>query len=163
MAKTKEELREYHNKWRRDNRRKRGLQKQGRKPNTEEENIISKENRKEWEKIWKKEYFTYKPQKRLIWASKKRAKEKGLEFSITEEDIIIPEICPYLQTPFTYNARRGTDRRTVMTLDRIDTTKGYIKGNVEVISHLANTMKSNATEEELILFAKHILEKFDDC
>lgn len=162
MAKTKEELREYHNKWRRDARRKRGLQKKGRKENTPEQNEISIENRKEWEKSWKKEYFEYKPQKRLIWAAKKRAKEKGLDFNITEDDIIIPEKCPYLKTKFSYNAPRGSDRRTVITLDRIDSSKGYIKGNIEVISHLANTMKSNATQEELINFAKTILEKFND-
>ena len=162
MAKTKEERQAYINQWKKNARRKRGLQKQGRKPNTEEQNIASKENRKVWEKTWRKEYFEYKPQKRLLWAAKKRAKEKGLEFNITEDDIIIPEQCPYLKTKFTYNAPRGTDRKNVITLDRIDSSKGYIKGNIEVISHLANTMKSNATQDELINFANTILERFND-
>ena len=37
MAKTKEERQAYINQWKKNARRKRGLQKQGRKPNTEEQ------------------------------------------------------------------------------------------------------------------------------
>jgi len=44
------------------------------------------------------------------------------------------------------------------TLDRIDPNKGYVKGNIQVLSHLANMMKSNATAEELHLFADWIKE-----
>jgi hypothetical protein len=148
--------------WKREHRRKRGLQKCGRKENTEEQNILAKEKRKEWEKEWRTEYNKINPQKKLLWAAKKRAKEKNLPFNITEDDIIIPKVCPYLGIEFTDNAKRGTDRKTVMSLDRIIPELGYVKGNIEVISHRANTMKSASTKEELILFAKRVLEKFDD-
>jgi hypothetical protein len=41
-------------------------------------------------------------------------------------------------------------------LDKIIPELGYVKGNVRIISTLANTMKSNATKDQLLTFAKNI-------
>ena len=74
-----------------------------------------------------------------LWSrAKYRAKQKGREFTITKEDIVIPDICPLLGTPI-----------QSPSLDRIDSSKGYIKGNVWVISNRANTLKNDATLTEL--------------
>jgi hypothetical protein len=82
----------------------------------------------------------------LIYKSaKSRAKEKGLEFDIEVSDIIIPEFCPILGIPLI-----SSDKITPNTpsIDRRDPTKGYIKGNIAVISQKANRKKSNLTIEE---------------
>lgn len=157
--KDKEKRREYLNEYKRRKRRERGLQKQGRKSYTEEEKAQAKSQRSNWEKEWRPEYFSYKPEKRLIWAARKRAKEKGLEFDIEESDIHVPTHCPYLNIELVPHVPRGNKRDQCMSLDRVDNSKGYIKGNVEVISHLANSMKNSASQEQLILFAKEILKR----
>jgi len=51
--------------------------------------------------------------------------------------------------------------KTNPSLDRIDPTKGYVPGNVQVISDLANRMKQNASVEELLLFAKGVMNQHD--
>lgn len=93
--------------------------------------------------------------KKMFMAARARAKKKGLEFNITLEDIVIPSVCPYLGVPLLgANSRQN---RNSPSLDRIDSQLGYIKGNVRVISWLANTMKNNASIKELLMFAKGIL------
>ena len=85
---------------------------------------------------------------RLLYKNiKSRCKRMGREFSIELEDILIPEKCPV----FGFNLKRE-DRETWMfapSVDRIDSSKGYIKGNVTVVSRRANILKRDATLEEL--------------
>jgi hypothetical protein len=38
---------------------------------------------------------------------------------------------------------------TSPSIDRVDSSKGYTKDNIQVISHRANNLKNNATLEEL--------------
>lgn len=93
-------------------------------------------------------------------AAKQRAKNQGLEFNLTIDDIAIPDKCPLLEVPFVAG-EKGNYEYTP-SLDRIDPTKGYIKGNVWVITKRANTMKNNATREELLKFADNIYKYFGD-
>jgi len=158
--KDKKERQQYINKWRRESRRKRGLKKQGRKVYTEEQKIEARKKRKSWEKGWRLNYHEYKPEKKLLWSATKRARERGLDVNITEQDIKVPERCPYLDIPLVIHRARGDPRRDIASLDRIDNTKGYVKGNIEVISWLANSMKQNASVEDLQKFATEILRRY---
>ncbi len=80
-------------------------------------------------------------------AAKHRAKARGLEFDIEVSDIVIPEICPVLGIPLSLT--NGKNVGSSPSLDRIDNNKGYIKGNIQVLSWRANKIKSDATLEEL--------------
>jgi hypothetical protein len=79
--------------------------------------------------------------------AKKRAKRDGLAFDLTKEDILIPATCPVFGFEFTHTPGRRTDRSP--SLDRINNERGYIRGNVIVVSWLANRLKSDATVEQL--------------
>lgn len=94
---------------------------------------------------------------RTLHRSKDRATMSGIEHSIVLEDIIIPEVCPYLKIPLTFIVGQG-QLPSNASIDRIDSSLGYIPSNIQVISRLANTMKSNATDKELILFAEAVLQ-----
>lgn len=104
------------------------------------------------------------PHKVLIGNARQRATKRGLEFNIGDDDIVIPEMCPILDIPIVKNiciTIRSGPHNNSPSLDRIDNTKGYIKGNVQVISHQANTMKGSATPEQLIKFAQWVLKTYE--
>ena len=85
---------------------------------------------------------------------------RNLEFSINEKDLQVVEYCPLLGIKLNYKKVRGVFDWSIASIDRIDNTKGYIPGNVWIISRLANTMKGMASKEELITFSENILEIF---
>lgn len=91
----------------------------------------------------------------LWFRAKQRAIKYGYEFNIEESDIIIPKICPILEVPIILGSKGNYEYTS--SLDRIDNSKGYIKGNIQVISKKANSMKNSATLEELQKFCTNIL------
>lgn len=95
-----------------------------------------------------------------LWTkAKNRARLQGLDFELEPSDISIPELCPYLGIPLVLELGKGHTQNSP-SLDRVDNSKGYVKGNIQVISRRANTMKSNASKEELLRFAKAVLNVF---
>jgi hypothetical protein len=99
------------------------------------------------------------PEKAMLQRVRARARRKKYEFNLELIDILIPEVCPILRINID-KIVTGLPRNDSPSLDRIDNTKGYIKGNVMVISHKANAMKHNATPEELIKFAIWVMETY---
>jgi len=96
------------------------------------------------------------PEKRMFRRAKVRAKERGLEFSISLEDVVIPKVCPILGVELKVHKGSSGGKPESPALDRIDNDRGYVKGNVMVVSHLANMMKSSATTEQMIKFAEWV-------
>lgn len=91
----------------------------------------------------------------ILNRAKRRALKYNLEFNLEPSDIIIPDKCPILEVPL-FLGTKGNYEYTP-SLDRIDNSKGYIKGNIQIISKKANSMKNSASLEELQTFCKNIL------
>jgi hypothetical protein len=108
-----------------------------------------REYSREYERKRRKD-FNYRLQM-LINASKQRAKQKGIEHTLTVEELksIFPKdgICPILGIPLVFSTSGFSDNSP--SVDKIDPSMGYTLDNVQVISWRANRLKSDATVEEL--------------
>jgi hypothetical protein len=110
---------------------------------------------------WRAELARTNPAKLLWFRAKTRAIQNGTEFTISPDDITITKHCPVLGIELTFEfSNSGLGRRVyrdnVASLDRIDSSKGYIPGNVCVISRKANTIKNCGTAEEHERIARYI-------
>lgn len=97
----------------------------------------------------------------MLTSARNRAVRRGLEFNLELSDIIIPEKCPLLEVPFQFGTKECYDYSP--SIDRIDNSKGYVKGNIQIISMKANAMKNSASLEELHTFCKSILRYSPNC
>lgn len=83
-----------------------------------------------------------KRKKQLIAKIKAQAKLKGIQFNITKDDVEWVSICPILELKIDYYTENFRKDGTA-SFDRKDPNKGYVKGNVFIISNLANMRKSD--------------------
>jgi hypothetical protein len=95
------------------------------------------------------------PISRMLKGASDRAKAAGFPFDLTPNDINIPSVCPVFGFELRINLGRAGYNSPA--LDRIIPSRGYVRGNVQVISHKANMLKSNATAEELFQIAQYAL------
>ena len=97
----------------------------------------------------------------LLNASKQRSLKKGREHTLTLQDIKdmwpADNKCPVFGFDFEWNS--AGFRETSPSLDRIDSTKGYTKNNVQIISWKANRIKAYATVVELETVVKYMKDK----
>lgn len=96
---------------------------------------------------YKRELNRKNPINYVLQSAKSRAKKKNIPFDLTREDIVIPERCPILG--YELHIASGKSSSNSISIDRIDPTKGYVKGNIHIISWRANDIKGNATLDEL--------------
>lgn len=91
----------------------------------------------------------------LLYRAQRGAKARGLEFTISPNEFSeLPTHCPILGIELDYvgtpgRAPRSADKASRASLDRKDNSKGYIPGNVFVVSFRANQLKSDGTTSEL--------------
>lgn len=119
--------------------------------------------RKKWEsknkeKIYQRKRSLGAKLHEMLRSARKRANNKNIDFEIDYDYIksIYPKNgkCPYFNKKFIIGKKVSCEFSP--TLDRIDCNKGYVKGNVEIISMRANYIKSNATPKELDIISKRL-------
>lgn len=100
--------------------------------------------------------------RQLLAMKKYAAKKAGVEFSLALGDVVWSSHCPVLGVEFDLPGQGKTSkkgpRRNSLSFDRIDPNKGYIPGNVVLVSHQANSIMGNATGPERI---RQVADWFD--
>jgi len=104
--------------------------------------------------------------KLLVYGARSRAKKQKLSMQITATDVLrvwpSDNRCPVLGMPFAFGRNTGgrMKRDAAPSLDRIDPKKGYVPGNIAVISWRANLLKRDATADEIKRLAAWIKKNF---
>ena len=88
-----------------------------------------------------------RPTSRIFESAKGRAKDRGIPFTITERDIVIPTVCPIDGLPFARGVKGPHPRSP--SLDCIIPKLGYVPGNIAVISFHWNRLKCTMTAADL--------------
>jgi hypothetical protein len=95
----------------------------------------------------------------MLTNAKKSAARKDIDFSLTIEHLkeIATDACPALGIPLDWRHQHGISyNMNSPSLDRIDNSKGYVPGNVAIISLRANRIKCDGTAEELAAISRYV-------
>lgn len=93
---------------------------------------------------------------RTLCNTKSVCEKEGVPFDMTVDDLApYPLTCPVLGTPINWMST-GVSREDSPSIDRMVPDKGYVRGNVRVISNKANRLKSNASLDELDAIVRYM-------
>lgn len=84
--------------------------------------------------------------KLLLYSARYRAAKFEISFNLTIEDIKIPKTCPILGIELFAGAKCSSNNSP--TIDRVNPSEGYVKGNIAVISRKANDLKGDGTADQ---------------
>lgn len=97
-----------------------------------------------------------------FYSSKGRATRLGLDFELTV-DILLEKLnnqnklCAISGLPLTFYLGIGKIS-TNLSVDRIDSNKGYTVENTHLVCSVVNQMKNDLTEDNLLYYCKTIVD-----
>ena len=132
------------------------------------EKWISSKTAENQKRIWANREHQRKSSKKghivsLLKNIKRNCEIKNILFDISAEYIydIAPDICPVFKIALGWcKITGGKAKQNSPSIDRINPKLGYIEGNIQVISNFANTMKQNATPEQLKQFGEWAISQY---
>lgn len=102
---------------------------------------------------------------RILWffkfAYKRRAKRKGLEVTLTDNQFVqlVTSECHYCGRPSKLDVRTINKRSVnMLTVDRMDSSKGYTTENCVSCCKRCNTIKMDMTYDEFVRQVKAIVD-----
>lgn len=105
---------------------------------------------KKWGSQWaNKEYrksLIYQTMREKFSRKKANATKSGVEFNIEFGELTFPTHCPLLGLELDYFAEGRAENS--VSFDRINPNKGYVSGNVVIVSWRANRIKNDGSAEE---------------
>mgnify|MGYP001562450692 CR=1 FL=1 len=112
----------------------------------------------------------FSPFRNHLRVIKQHAKYKNREASITLQDLknqwdMQNGVCPYtgwdIYNPSTSQWKKQSKNMKKASVDRIDNRKGYVTGNIQFVSMIANFAKNNFSDQELIEFCKAVTKNME--
>ena len=94
--------------------------------------------------------------KKTIRDAKYRAARDGISWDVDLAFLlsILPPECPVLRAPWEWEAIEGGNPNKP-SIDRIDSSRGYTKDNVVIVSWRVNDLKADASIKELKLIYEY--------
>lgn len=118
------------------------------------EDDLASVDKSKWREIYEQPEFWAKVSWRRL---RRKCLKDGYDFNITWDDLIPPKICPVLGIEMKIGGGRSYESQKISpSVDRFDNGKGYVKGNVRIISKRANSLKSDATIKELYAVIRYM-------
>lgn len=111
---------------------------------------------------WKDERHSLYPWERLIDSARGRAKQKKIDFDLTNEwgCSIWTGKCAISGIDFKIETGTGAGPKIFSpSIDRIDSTKGYTQANCRFVLMAVNGLKHNGTDEQMLMICKAILDR----
>jgi hypothetical protein len=111
-----------------------------------QEKMVAKFGDKWQDAKWRRSAI-YQAMREKFRAKKANANRTGVEFTIPFGELTFPTHCPVLGIEIDYFSEGRQENSP--SFDRFDPSKGYVSGNVAVVSWRANRIKNDGTAEEL--------------
>lgn len=99
----------------------------------------------------------YKAMREKYRAKKANAVRIGIEFTVPFGELMFPTHCPVLGIELDYFSDGRQENSA--SFDKIDPNKGYVSGNVAIMSWRANRIKNDGTVDEHLRIAAWMQEK----
>lgn len=106
------------------------------------------------------------PASALLYSCRKSAKARGLECSLTLEQVIElarPMVCSVTKLPLRWDKEGDSFRNPwAPSIDRLDNSRGYHPDNVRLVCCAFNIMRSDFSDDVVRTLARAVVENWND-